>query len=81
MSQIEKLYKKFLSNPESIKFRELEKVLLHLEFERIEAKGSHVKFKHRKLTSDIVIPVHNNECKNFYKAQARKQILKLHTKL
>jgi len=81
MSQIEKLYKKFLTQPETLKYHELEKVLVYLNFERIEAKGSHVKFKHRKLTFDIVIPLHKNDCKNFYKKQARNQITSLITKI
>ena len=26
------------------------------------------------MTHDLIIPVHNNECKDFYKEQAKKQI-------
>ncbi len=77
MSRIEKLIEKFLSNPETVKYVDLEKVLLHVGCEKIQSKGSHVKYKHIKLTFDIVIPVHKNECKPFYKKQVKKQIKKL----
>lgn len=77
MSQIEKLFKKFQSKPKSLKYKELVKVLLYLGFEKIEAKGSHVKFKHHKLRNDIIVPVHNGECKGFYKEQVLKQVQSL----
>lgn len=77
MSQIDKLIKKFKRNPSGIRYRELEKILLYLECEKVFAKGSHVKFKHKRLMRDIVIPVHSDECKSFYKQQAKKQIEKL----
>lgn len=77
MSRIEKLLQKFRKTPESVKSQELENILLHLGCEKILAKGSHVKFKHQKLKYDIVIPVHNNDCKSFYKKQALKQLDRL----
>ena len=77
MSRIEKLLKKFQARPDSVRYAEVESILLHVGCEKISVKGSHVKFKHRKLRSDIVIPVHNGECKPFYKKQALKQISKL----
>ena len=77
MSQIEKLLKKFADNPSNVKYVDIEKVLGVLNFERIPTKGSHVKWKHYALSFDIVIPVHNNECKNFYKEQVYKQIKEL----
>jgi len=43
MGQIEKLIQKFLLNPESFKFRELERVLVHFNFEIIPTKESHKK--------------------------------------
>jgi predicted RNA binding protein YcfA (HicA-like mRNA interferase family) len=69
--------KKFVARPQSVTYTDLEHILVHLGFEKIPAKGSHVKFKHRKLQNDIVIPVHNKECKPFYKQQAKKQISSL----
>lgn len=74
MSRIEKLVEKFRTKPESVRFSDIEHILLHLGFEHILAKGSHVKFKHHSLRMDIIIPVHNNNCKPFYKKQARDQI-------
>lgn len=74
MSQIEKLLKRFLLKPESVRYLDIERILLSLGFEKIPAKGSHVKWKHRQLRSDIIIPLHNNECKGFYKQQVCMQI-------
>jgi predicted RNA binding protein YcfA (HicA-like mRNA interferase family) len=77
MSQIEKLLKKFIDNPSKVRYVNIEKVLLFLDFEKIPTKGSHVKWKHHTLHHDIIIPVHNNECKNFYKEQVYKQTREL----
>jgi predicted RNA binding protein YcfA (HicA-like mRNA interferase family) len=77
MSQIEKLLKRFSQSPQNVRYADIEKVLFHLGFEKIPAKGSHVKWKHQKLRNDLIIPVHSNECKKFYKEQAYRQIHKL----
>ena len=74
MSVIQKQIGQFLSKPRKIKYRYLVKILKHFGFRQIYTKGSHVKFKHPKLPSDLVIPVHKNECKDFYKIQAYKQL-------
>lgn len=63
----EKLIRKFLLQPESLKYRQIEKLLLYLGFEMIFAKGSHRKFKHPAMKEGLIIPVHNNDCKNYYK--------------
>lgn len=77
MSQIEKLLKKFVENPSKVRYTDIEKVLISLGFENISTKGSYVKWKHHALHNDIVIPLHNNECKNFYKEQVYKQTKEL----
>ena len=74
MTQAEKLLKKFLQNPTSLKFAQIDKLLIHLNFIKIPAKGSHIKFKHNHIEKDLVIPIHNNECKNFYKKVAAMHI-------
>jgi len=74
MTQKEKLVDKFFQNPITLRYSQLVVVLEHHGFIKMDAKGSHVKFKHPKLTSDLVIPVHSNECKDFYKQQAKKCI-------
>lgn len=74
MSKIDKKVEKFLKNPTSCKYSDMEIVLIYFGFEKINAKGSHVKFKHFQLQSDLVIPVHNLECKNFYKLEAKKKL-------
>ena len=77
MTQKDKLVGKFMQNPASLRYVQLIVVLEYYGFIQIQAKGSHVKFKHPKLTHDLVIPVHNNECKDFYKQQAKKCIEKI----
>lgn len=74
MSKIEKKVEKFLKNPTSTKYSDIEIILIYFGFEKINAKGSHIKFKHIKLQNDLVIPIHNNECKDFYKLEAKKRI-------
>lgn len=73
MSKISKLLQKFKEKPETLKYQEIKKVLLHLEFEIINTNGSHVKYKNTICRIDIIIPVHNNDCKKFYK----KEVLKI----
>jgi predicted RNA binding protein YcfA (HicA-like mRNA interferase family) len=77
MNKLEKLVDKFLRNPTSLHFSEIEKVLLIAGFKKINAKGSHNKFKHPHLKYDLVIPLHNNDCKEFYKKLAAKEVEKL----
>jgi predicted RNA binding protein YcfA (HicA-like mRNA interferase family) len=72
MTKKEKLIQKFKNNPWSLKIWEIEIILRDLWFERIEAKWSHVKFKNKNLLNDIIIPLHNNDCKDFYKKQTYK---------
>ncbi len=81
MSRIAKIAKKFLQTPASVSYSDLQKLLLALGFEKIQAKGSHVKFKHRVLEIDIVVPVHNNECKEFYKKDIAKRLKNLIKKI
>jgi predicted RNA binding protein YcfA (HicA-like mRNA interferase family) len=76
MTKINKQIIAFLKNPNSSRFIQIEKVLIHIGFTRVQAKGSHVKFKHAKLTADLIIPVHNNDCKNFYKTLVAETIKK-----
>jgi predicted RNA binding protein YcfA (HicA-like mRNA interferase family) len=66
-----------MQSPRNIRYAEIERVLLYLGFERLSAKGSHVKWKHRKLRNDIIIPVHDGECKHFYKILVSKAIKSL----
>lgn len=76
MNNKAKLLRKFLNNPDSLRYWKIEQLLIGLGFEKIEAKGSHKKFKHHYLETDLVIPVHNNDCKGFYKNLTAKIIKK-----
>ncbi len=77
MSQIIKKVERFLKNPTAVKYSDLENILFYFGFEKINVKGSHVKFKHSQLQYDLIIPVHKNECKDFYKEESKKQIKKI----
>jgi len=74
MSKQEKLVLKFLNNPASLTFGEIEKILLRFGFEKIQGKGSHIRFKKSDLRIELVFPVHNNDCKEIYKKEAKKVI-------
>lgn len=74
MTKKEKLFLKFEKNPVSLKFSEIEKILIDLGFVKFEAKGSHRKYKHTLLEKDIIVPIHNNDCKDFYKKMIHKYI-------
>jgi predicted RNA binding protein YcfA (HicA-like mRNA interferase family) len=76
MTKKEKRLQRFLISPESFKYKEIELLLLSLGFQKIDAKGSHIKLKHYKLDSDIIVPIHNQDCKNFYKKQIQKVLFK-----
>ncbi len=78
MVERERVLQKFLNNPVRVRYSKIEGLLLNLGFEKVEAKGSHKKFKHWMLERDLIVPIHNNDCKSFYKkliAKAIKQIL------
>ena len=80
MSQIEKLLQKFSRAPHTVRYADIEKILIHVGFENIHTKGSHVKWKHKDLPYDIIVPIHNNDCKRFYKQQIYAQIRTLISK-
>lgn len=77
MTQKQKLIEAFLANPSSMKFKQLVTILEHFGFVTIQAKGSHVKFKHHQLPFDLIIPIHNGDCKDFYKREALKRIIEI----
>lgn len=76
MTKKDRLKEKFFQNPKSLKFPEIEKVMIILGFEKISIKGSHIKYKHYKMNNDIIIPIHNGECEKFYKEMVLKKVKK-----
>ena len=72
MSKLDKIIGKFWRNPDLLTYANIEKVLLHYGSTKIDAKGSHVKFKHSASPFDLIIPIHGKDCKPFYKKQALK---------
>lgn len=70
MTQEDKRLRQFFERPRSLRYREIELILISFGFEKITAKGSHVKFKHPFLPRDLIIPVHGHECDPFYKKLA-----------
>ena len=77
MTQKQKLVETFRTNPGSLKFKQIASMLRHFGFIMIQAKGSHVKFKHDKVSSDLVIPIHNGDCKEFYKKAALRKVTEI----
>ena len=76
MTRLDKLKIKFQENPSSLKYSQIEKILIHTGHIKIPAKGSHIKFKHKHTKSDLIIPLHNNDCKDFYKKLVAKHLTK-----
>lgn len=74
MGRKEKLLRKFLENPDSLSHRQIEGILLRMGFEMTVGKGSHMVFRYKELGIKISIPVHNNDCKKYYKRKAAKII-------
>ena len=77
MTSKDKLLSKFLRQPESFKYRDIEQILLYLGFIKTFGKGSHVHFGHPLLNFKIIIPIHNYECKKYYKKRVSKDIRRL----
>lgn len=65
---------KFLRNPLALRYDQIERVLLSFGFEMASMKGSHMKWRHKNLEGNIVIPVHHNNCKKVYKIVIAKII-------
>lgn len=72
MTAEEKLVQQFLAQPEALKYREIEKILIHIGFSKSQGKGSHVKFFHPECSERIVLALHNNDCKRLYKKRTLK---------
>jgi predicted RNA binding protein YcfA (HicA-like mRNA interferase family) len=64
-----------MNTPQNIKYSELENLLFSYWYIKIEAKGSHKKFKHKLIKEDLIIPVHKWDCKLLYKNKAKENIL------
>lgn len=71
MTRFEKRIQKFIQNPGSLKYPQIESLLYIFGFQKVETKGSHTKFKHSQLKG-ITIPVHNHDCKIIYKKHVAK---------
>ena len=76
MTRKRKLIQKFLDKPKNIGYSKIEKILLWIGFERVEAKGSHTKFKYKNISEDLIFPLHKGDCKIYYKKAAAKLIIK-----
>jgi len=68
MSKLEKLIQKLKKSPQNCRYTDIEKLLCVLGCEKIKGKGSHVLFKFKDQI--LTIPIHNNDCKDFYKKKA-----------
>ena len=74
MTKEEKLILKFKASPQSISLADLLKLMEWIGIEIVQGKGSHIvcKMENKIL---IVIPVHRNDCKPFYKKKSLKILL------
>ena len=74
MSRKEKLIKKFLDCPRSLRYPQIEKLLLYFGFRLAGIKGSHRKFRHPNIRRDLIVPVHGGDCSRRYKHAIAKII-------
>jgi predicted RNA binding protein YcfA (HicA-like mRNA interferase family) len=76
MTQIDKLVAKFLANPLSVDFPDLDRILKYYWWEqKITNGGSHVHYFHEDKKDIITIPVHHNDCKPTYKRNIKKVLI------
>jgi predicted RNA binding protein YcfA (HicA-like mRNA interferase family) len=75
MTTKDKIFNKLINTPQNVRYKELEALLFSYWYIKIEAKWSHMKFKHKLIKEDLIIPVHNWNCKIFYKNWAKENIL------
>lgn len=74
MTMEDKLLRKFLDNPGSLRFGKIEKILSQMGFDLVSIDGSHWKYKHPLISDNLVVPVHGRDCKNKYKLKIAKII-------
>jgi predicted RNA binding protein YcfA (HicA-like mRNA interferase family) len=76
MDRKKKVFLRFLRSPKSLKYRDIEYLLLKAGFREVSTRGSHKKFVHTLTKKQILIPIHRNECKNCYKYKIAKIVSK-----
>jgi len=74
MTRKDKLLKRFLRNPQALRYGEIEAILLDLGFIKSYGKGSHRNFRHSFLKIRITIPIHHNDCLPYYKQKLAKTL-------
>lgn len=74
MTKKDKLLEKFLNQPQSLKYNEIEGILFDLGFTRREGKGSHVRFYQPFFKIKFVFPLHHGDCDKIYKQKIHKII-------
>lgn len=72
MTRLEKLLNKFLENPQSLKFKKIEKLMLNFGFQKTRINGSHHQFDQPYTKQSISIPIHNDDCGKIYKFRIAK---------
>lgn len=74
MTKYEKLLEKFKNDPTSLRYSEIERILLNLGFHKTNGQGSHVKFSYPKASTKVILAVHNNDCKEWQKTDTLKAL-------
>lgn len=76
MTQMDKLLAKFFANPLSVDFPDLDKILQHYWYNpKITNGWSHIHYFHPDKKDIISIPMHHNDCKDFYKRNIKKILI------
>lgn len=73
MTKEEKIIDKLLTRPTSLNYFDIEKLFNNKNFKIEERKWSHKKISYiHDETKFIIIPIHNNDCKDIYKINLKK---------
>jgi predicted RNA binding protein YcfA (HicA-like mRNA interferase family) len=70
----EKQLEQFLRNPAATPYRVIEKLLIQAGFQKAQAAGSHIKFRHPASQWNLIIAIHGSDCKPYLKKQAAEAI-------
>ena len=75
MSKFLKLLERIKNNPKTVKFDELDKILLHEGYERSQSHGGSSHYQYRKSGKNLItIPYHKPYIKEFYVGVVLKEL-------
>ena len=72
MNRQENLIETIKNNLESLKFSQIENILISFGFEiQKKTRGSHIKYRNKSSNISLILSPHNGDIKNYQKKQVR----------